>query len=157
MCPRCGGKVHRHGVRPRIAITNGDKTWSQVQRFLCQSCKTSFTLLSGFLLPFKHYAAAEIEAALQHIFRGGEISKAPSGASESTLRRWRFEFTPKIQEWSGKLGEMIIRQCRTPGLVGLAFDPLARLAEVLSRLPPLPGNWPVMVQAFWWLAKSHPL
>jgi hypothetical protein len=109
------------------------------------------------LLPFKHYIVTEIEGALRHIFQGGEISKAPSGASESTLRRWRDEYKPKIQEWSGRLEDLILSQCRNPELIRLSFDPLARLAEVLSRLPPLPGNWPVMVKALWWLAKSHPL
>jgi hypothetical protein len=91
------------------------------------------------------------------MFQGGELSKAPSGASESTLRRWRDEYKSQIQEWSGRLEDLILRQCRIPGLIGLTFDPLARLAEILSRLPPLPGNWPVMVKTLWWLSKSHPL
>jgi hypothetical protein len=134
------------------------KAWSQVQRFFCQGCKKSFTRLTEFLLPFKHYIVTEIEGALQHIFKGGELSKAPSGASESTLRRWRNEYQPKIQEWSGRLEDLMIGQCRTPDLLRLTFDPLARLAEVNTRLPPLlPGNWPVMVKTLWWLAKSHPL
>jgi hypothetical protein len=113
--------------------------------------------LTEFLLPFKHYVASEIEGALHHIFQGGELSKAPSGASESTLRRWRDEYKPRVQEWIGRLEELIMRPYQTPGLVRLTSDPLARLAEVISRLPPLPGNFPVMVQTVWWLVKSHPL
>jgi hypothetical protein len=109
------------------------------------------------LLPFKHYVAAEIEGVLHHIFQGGEISKAPSGASESTLRRWRDEYQPKIQEWRGRLEETLIRLRRVPGLIGLSFDPLMRLEEVLSRLPPLPSHWTAMVKTLWWLTKSHPL
>ena len=149
--------MHRHGVRPRIAVTSGDKAWRQVQRFICNRCKKSFTRLTEFLLPFKHYVVTEIEGALRHIFQGGELSKAPSGASESTLRRWRDEYKPQIQEWSGRVEDLILRQCRASGLIRWTLDPLARLAEVLSRLPPLPGNWPVMIKALWWLSKSHPL
>jgi hypothetical protein len=73
------------------------------------------------------------------------------------LRRWRDAYQPQIQEWSGRLEELILDQRRIPGLIGLSFDPLARLAEVLSRLPLLPGKWPVMVKTLWWLSKSHPL
>jgi hypothetical protein len=99
----------------------------------------------------------EIEEALQHIFQGGEISKAPSGASESTLRRWRDEYQLQIQEWSGRLEAMISPQGWTVGLIRLSSDPLLRLAEVLLRLPSLPAHWSVMVKALWWLTKSHPL
>jgi hypothetical protein len=98
--------------------------------------------------------AEEIEEALRHIFRGGEISKTPSGAAESTLRRWRDEFQSKIQEWSGRLEEILaIPQA---GLIRWP-DPLRRLEEAMSRLPPLPGKWPVMTGALWWLNKPHPL
>jgi len=138
----------------RIAITNGAKAWSQVERFLCCGCRRSFTQLTHLLLPFKHYVAEEIEEALRHVFRGGEISKTPSGASESTLRRWRDEFQSKIQEWSGRLEEIL--DIPKAGLIRWP-DPLRRLEEVMSRLPPLPGKWPVMTGALWWLSKPHPL
>jgi hypothetical protein len=109
------------------------------------------------LLPFKHYVAVEIEGALRHVFQGGELSKAPSGASESTLRRWRDEYKRKIQEWGGRLDGMVQHLCRPPRLIGLISNPLARLEEALSRLPALPSGWPVMVKTLWWMAKSHPL
>jgi hypothetical protein len=64
---------------------------------------------------------------LRHIFQGGELSKSPVGASESTLRRWRDEYQPKLQEWAGRLEALIMGQRPTPGLIGLTFDPLARL------------------------------
>jgi hypothetical protein len=94
---------------------------------------------------------------LRHIFQGGELSKSPVGASESTLRRWRDEYQPKLQEWAGRLEALIMGQRPTPGLIGLTFDPLARLEEVLSGLPPLPSDWSLMIKTLWWLTKSHPL
>ena len=106
------------------------------------------------LLPFKHYVAPEIEDALRHIFRGGEISKTPSAAAESTLRRWRDEYRSKLQEWSGRLEEML--DIPAAGLIRQP-DPMQRLEEVISRLPPLPDRWPVLTAALWWLRKPHPL
>jgi hypothetical protein len=113
--------------------------------------------LPEFLLPFKHYVVSEIEEALRHIFQGRELSKAPSGASENTLRRWRDEYQSKIQEWNGRLEELILCRCSTPGLIGMKFNPLVKLEEILSQLPQLPCKWQVMIKAIWWLKKTHPL
>jgi hypothetical protein len=99
----------------------------------------------------------EIEGALRHIFQGGELSKAPSGASESTLRRWRDEYQPKLQEWVGRLEDLGDQMCRISSLVRMISDPLVRLEKVLCQLPPLPSHWSLMIKALWWLTKSHPL
>jgi hypothetical protein len=109
------------------------------------------------LLPFKHYVVAEIEGALRHIFQGGELSKAPSGASESTLQRWCDEYKPKLQEWVGRLEDLSNQMCHIPSLVRMISDPLVRLEAVLSQLPLLPSRWPIMIKTLWWVAKSHPL
>ncbi len=109
-------------------------------------------------MPFKHYVASEIEGALRHIFGGGELSKAPSGAAESTLRRWRNEFSRQMQEWAGSLEAMIFqRSHQASSLVRLLSNPLKRLEEALSKLQDLPSQWPAMVKTLWWLKKSHPL
>lgn len=114
--------------------------------------------MPDFLLPFKHYAASEIEAALRHVFEGGELSQAACGAEESTLRRWRDEFRGKMQEWAGLLEAMAFDLFnQVPSLVQRISHPLRRLEQILSRLPALPPEWPVLVQALWWLKKSHPL
>jgi hypothetical protein len=108
------------------------------------------------LVPFKHFVASEIEGALRHIFGGGELAKAPSGASESTLRRWRDEFSRQMQEWAGALEAMIFQQYHQAfSLVRLSCHPLQRLEAALSKLPDyLPAQWPVMVKTIWWLKKS---
>jgi len=100
---------------------------------------------------------AEIEGALRHIFQGGALSKAPSGASENTLRRWRDEYKPKLQEWAGRLEGLSNQMCRIPSVVRMISDPLVKLEEVLSQFPPLPSRWPIMIKALWWITKSHPL
>ncbi len=158
VCPRCGGKVHRHGSRRRQAVTAGAKQWCRILRFLCPLCRKTFTRLPPFLLPFKHYVASEIEGVLRHIFEGGRISKAPSGADESTFRRWVTEFSRNLPQWAGLV------ETRTFGLLSHALSlipllshPLGRLEKILSGLPALPSDWPVLVQTLWWLKKSHPL
>jgi hypothetical protein len=102
--------------------------------------------------------ASEIEAALRHIYDGGELSRSPSGADESTLRRWRDEFGRKLQEWAGILESWIFKLYRRPpNFIKLLSHPLKRLEEALSHLPALPHRWVVMVKALWWLKISHPL
>jgi hypothetical protein len=95
---------------------------------------------------------------LRHIFQGKELSKAPSGASESTLRRWRDEYQPKLQEWAGLLEALIfILTGNSIPLLKISINPLKRLEQVLSFLPALPEQWAVITKALWWLSKTHPL
>ena len=102
--------------------------------------------------------ASEIETSLRHIYDGGELSRAPSGADESTLRRWRNEFSRKLQEWAGLLESWVFKlYSRPPNFIKLLSHPLKRLEEVLSHLPALPPRWAALVKALWWLKISHPL
>jgi len=150
--------VYRHGTRQRQAVAVGLKKWCQVQRFCCSICGKTFTRLPYLLLPFKHYIASEIEGVLRHLFDGGKLSESPSGADESTLRRWRNEFSRKMQEWAGLLESMVFKLSRgPPDFIRLVSHPLKRLEAALSRLPVLPSQWAVMVKTLWWLKTSHPL
>ncbi len=150
--------MHRHGARQRQAITTGFKEWCQVQRFCCSTCGKTFTRLPYFLLPFKHYIASEIEGVLRHLFDGGKLSESPSGADESTLRRWRNEFGSKMREWAGALESRVFKLTRgPPDFIKLLSHPLKRLEAALFRLPALPSQWTVMAKTLWWLKTSHPL
>ncbi len=63
-----------------------------------------------------------------------------------------------MQQWAGLLESRIVALSQeVPGLFQRISNPLKRLEEVLSRLPALPEDWPVLVQTLWWLKKSHPL
>ena len=131
------------------------KKWFKIDRFLCTVCRKTFTLLPDFLLPFKHYLAAEIEASLLHLFSGGELIKVPSLADMRTLRRWWKEFNSKLAEWAGLLGVILQPSAQTPGVLNYQH-PLKRLEEALSGLPLLPSHWTIMVKTLWWLNPSHP-
>jgi len=129
-----------------------------VDRFLCTACGKTFTLLPDFLLPFKHYTAAEIEGVLRHFFGGGRLSELHSEADESTLRRWWKEFSQKLPQWAGSLEAQVFKLFnRTPSFIEMSSLPLTRLQKVLSQLPALPSSWTVIVKTLWWLNPSHPL
>jgi hypothetical protein len=114
--------------------------------------------LPADLLSRKHYIAAEIENVVGHLLAGGKVSDAPSVADASTMRRWLKEYSQKLAQWAGSLEDMISQGSgQAPSLVRLISNPLKRLEETLSRLPPLPSRWTVMVKALWWLENSHPL
>jgi len=100
----------------------------------------------------------EIEGVLRHWCDGGKLSQAPSAAEESTLRRWRKEYGGKMQEWAGLLESRVYGLFhRAPNVINLSDHPLKRLEKALSRLPPLPSRWTVLVKALYWLLPSHPL
>ena len=150
--------MHGHGTRKRHAIIDAVKKWFQVDRFLCTACGKTFTLLPDFLLPFKHYAAAEIEGVLRHLLGGGIFSEAPSFCEESTLRRWRREFIGKLQQWAGSLESKLLQLYhQVSDYLRLLTNPLERLQMVLLQLPPLPTWWTALVKSLWWLNPTHPL
>jgi hypothetical protein len=89
---------------------------------------------------------------------GGKLSQAPSGAEESTVRRWRKEFRDKIQQWVGKLESRIFTLYgRVPHILAEFSHPFKRLEKLLSQLPPLPSQWKVLVKTLWWMQPSYPL
>jgi hypothetical protein len=74
------------------------------------------------------------------------------------LRRWRNEFSHKLQEWAGLLESWIFKLYRRPpNFIKLLSHPLKRLEEALSHLPALPSQWATLVKTLWWLMISHPL
>jgi transposase-like protein len=150
--------VQKHGTREREFISDGIKQICQVQRFLCTECNITFTLLPPFLLSFKHYVASEIERTLFHCCDGGKVSESPSGASESSIWRWRKEFGEQMVGWAGILEAKLIRLGKfEAGIMQCLSHPLNRLEKVLSFFPALPGRWTIITKTLWWLKNTHPL
>ena len=136
-CPFCGGKLHKHGTRKRHVIKGREKIWYDVQRFRClnDDCRKTFTLLLPNMLPYKHYAAPEIEQVLQK----QEDPEAPlheCGAEESTLRRWKHEFPEVLNALAFRLESLAII---TISLISKA-SPLQRVYNALSLVVHPPPN-----------------
>jgi len=97
---------------------------------------------------------------VRHFLDGGklfELSSDVSEADERTMQRWLEEFSQKLPQWAGALEARIFELSDQVTAFIRDSHPLKRLEEALSRLPPLPSWWTVMVKALWWLKTSHPL
>ena len=84
-CPSCIGKLHHHGQRRRIIKRGVNREVCFVMRYLCSICGRTITVLPSDAIPYKHYAASSIEAALQD--RQYDDASAP--VADSTLRHWK--------------------------------------------------------------------
>jgi len=100
----------------------------------------------------------EIEGVLHHWCDGGKLSQAPSVAEESTLWRWRKEYSLKMPEWASLLESKVFKLFnQAPSFIKLLSHPLKRLEKALSHLPALPSRWALLVQTLYWLLPSYPL
>ena len=146
-CSFCGGKTHKHCKRERHVIEQGKKIWHFVQRRRCfNKCGKTRTLLLPNMLPHKHYAASEIEQVLQ----AQENPTTPPhecGAEESTLRRWKLEYLPKISALAAFF-EPVVNINLLP--------PLQRLYNALNTLAQPPPNHSRLAWAFM-MSQSHPV
>jgi hypothetical protein len=100
------------------------------------------------MLPYKHYAAPEIEQVLQC----QEDPSAPPhecGAEESTLRRWRGEFPEKLNILAALL-ESLLKISQTA-----LYSPLKRIYKALESVKS-PTFSCRLAWAFF-LGKSHPV
>jgi len=95
-CPECmRDSIIGHGRRSKQAHDESHD-WIPLRRGICQLCKTTFTFLPWFSLPYTHYSLFARSQALRLHFvehRGWEASapvvKDPDRvAAPSTLRRW---------------------------------------------------------------------
>ena len=134
------------------------KVWNRVFRLLCKGeCKTSFTQLLPNMLPRKHYCAAEVEEVLHAEETGLPMSQLRTQADESTVRRWRNEFSTVLDNLSGALEAIatMVRGKPMP-LLQMAGSSFKRLREAVATLEELPPDWTHLSRAFFW-RFSHPV
>jgi len=101
------------------------------------------------MLPYKHYAAPEIEQVLHN----QENPAAPPhecGAEESTLRRWKLEFPAKLNVIASSLESLA--NVRSINLV----PPLQRVYKALASLVNPPPGSCCLAWAFF-MSSSHPV
>jgi hypothetical protein len=96
------------------------------------------------MLPYKHYAAGEIEQVLQEQENPIEF-RHECGAEESTIRRWKSEFPWKLSALAASL-EVLVKISRIRLLT-----PLQRIYDALSLLAhPPPPDQSRLAWAFFW-------
>ena len=146
-CFSCGGKFRKHGKRKRHVIKQV-KVWYKVQRYRCQ-CGKTYTLLLEFMLPYKHYAAPEIEQVL-HKQENPTAPPHECVAEESTLRRWKLEFPNKLNALAAFFESMA-----NISMTQL-LPPLRRLYNALASLAHPPLKHIRLAWAFF-VSRCHPV
>jgi len=92
---------------------------------------------------------------LRHLADGGQLSQTPSGAEESTLRRWWKKLGSQLPHWAGALeARALALSGQAPHLLARVSHPFQRLEKALSQLPPLPARWAVITRTLWWLRSQ---
>jgi hypothetical protein len=112
------------------------------------------------MVPYKHYAATEIEEVLEDAER---TEKEPGSglpetyAEESTLQRWRKEFSEQLPLMAGQLEQIAADVgMGESSLIQLSKKPLQRLRAAVGALQELPSKISSLAYAFW-LLISHPV
>ena len=148
-CPKCGAKLHSNGKRKRFLIRNDHREELYLKRYRCSKCGHSVLAAAEGMLPYKHYAASEIEAVVDDEGSHKEVLPA---VEESTVRRWRREVNSWIQQALGKAvisaAPEIIQQIAT-------LPPLQALRKLISVLSQKNSLLNTTIEYAYWL--SHPL
>jgi len=151
-CPysNCAGKLHKHGTRNRHVIEL-KKVWYSVQRIRCLSCGQTFTLLQPNMLPYKHYAAPEIEQVLQK-HEDPSAEEPVCTAEESTIYRWKREYPAILRTLASRLSSM----AKIKEVLLLKARPLQQIYDALKLLVhPTPESSRLAWAFFWDI--SHPV
>ena len=127
-CPVCGGQSRvRDTVKRHFRDWLGIKVWGTIRRLQCKVCKKVHRELPEVMLPYKHYQAECIEAAL-------DKREAQCAAEGSTQYRWLVWFT-----WVELLmaAHLLVALKAIGDLVELA----RRAGETLQSMRSRGGGW----------------
>jgi hypothetical protein len=112
------------------------------------------------MIPYKHYAALEIEEVLEEFERTEEepTSGLPeTHAEESTLQRWKKDFSEQMPSMAGQLEQIAADLgMGASSLIPFSGKPLQRLRAAVNMFQELPGRISSLAYAFW-LLLSHPV
>jgi hypothetical protein len=104
VCPLCNGVLKIHGSYWRhIHDANNEIHEGWVAQGHCEACKIYPSLIPDFIMPYKHYEAAVIEAAISKVEEEGGLRLNESPADDSTIRRWVKEFKERGALAAGRL------------------------------------------------------
>jgi hypothetical protein len=108
VCPGCGAveACIGHGFYVRFALDATHVYAVRIKRWYCKSCQRTISLLPSFLLCYRHYVLAVIQAVVIARFEEqtswAKLSApiAPTGApSRRSMRRWCKSFAAQAPAW----------------------------------------------------------
>ena len=112
------------GSRRRILLRgDGERCTLIIRRLRCKDCQKVHHELPNFLVPYKHYAAAVIEAVVEV---AADASMVAAAVEDSTQRRWRGWMADLLPYWRAALAALWQRQ-QTQTVAGLFDRPESRL------------------------------
>ena len=122
-----------------------------MQRLRCYACRKVLTQLPGNMMPYKHYAAPEIEQVLKKR-ENPEEPPHNCEAKESTLRRWLREFPQILTDLTSRL---LILAGASIFLLSTA-TPLQRIYKALAYFVATPPDFCRLTWAHL-IIQSHPV
>jgi transposase-like protein len=71
-----------------------------VQRLKCRHCGKTFRVLPEWAIPYKHYGAGRVEAAIDRVRAGGSVREAArrGRVDRAVVRRW-WRWWRRLREW----------------------------------------------------------
>jgi hypothetical protein len=112
------------------------------------------------MVPYKHYAASEIEEVLEEAERTKKepaVGFPETYAEESTMQRWKKDFSEQMPLMAGQLEQIATDLgMGEPSLIQLSEKPLQRLRAAVDVLQEVPSKVSSLAYAFW-LLISHPV
>jgi len=109
------------------------------------------------MLPHKHYSGPEIEKVLSAFEEGATVNSVETGAEESTLRRWKRQFSSVIPVLSVQLEALAYKFfLKETSLSALPDRPLWRLKRALGLVEEIYPGWTILGRSFF-RSLAHPL
>jgi len=111
LCPHCHGPLTVHGSYTRhLRDEFRQRHDGWIVQVHCSACNTYPSLTPDFIMPYKHYMAEVIEAAIIESEEGC-LSLSSCPADDSTMRRWVNQFNEHGARAAGWLLALLFEVC----------------------------------------------
>ncbi len=130
ICPHCAQHLKYRDCRLRVCKRyGGEKCWILIRRLYCPECHRMHNELPDFLVPYKHYAAKEIEDVLDEAVTADDTA-AENFPCEATMERWKGWLSRNAVNMDGLLKQLGVKiMGLREELLESGISPLARLRE----------------------------
>jgi hypothetical protein len=109
------------------------------------------------MLPNKHYSGPEIEQVLVAVEEGTPINSVATYAEESTIQRWKRQFSSVIPVLCAQLEALAYMLfMEKTSLSSLPDRPLSRLKKALGHLEKHRPEWTLLGRSYF-RALAHPV